>query len=157
MLDTSTLRWRSVILGAVAVIASQNITRALWNLTRVSKLRSSTFGLLFSPVSAIVDFLCSFITSKKHKSSDGAFWDLIGNTPLVRIQWWGRIFIYRWHFNLIQLNCVFGISLSDALDIEVLGKAEFLNPGGSVKDRVAKEIILDAESKGILRSNGGKQ
>jgi cysteine synthase A len=39
---------------------------------------------------------------------------LIGNTPLVRIG-----------------------SLSDALGVEILGKAEWLNPGGSVKDRVA--------------------
>lgn len=39
---------------------------------------------------------------------------LIGNTPLIRIE-----------------------SLSDALGVEILGKAEWLNPGGSVKDRVA--------------------
>ncbi|KAF7981911.1 hypothetical protein HWV62_31513 [Athelia sp. TMB] len=44
---------------------------------------------------------------------------LIGNTPLVRIN-----------------------SLSDALGVEILGKAEFLNPGGSVKDRVALRTII---------------
>ncbi|PSR70983.1 hypothetical protein PHLCEN_2v13159 [Hermanssonia centrifuga] len=44
---------------------------------------------------------------------------LIGNTPLVRIK-----------------------SLSDALGVEILGKAEFLNPGGSVKDRVALRSTL---------------
>ncbi|KAB5591253.1 Cysteine synthase A [Ceratobasidium theobromae] len=49
---------------------------------------------------------------------------LIGNTPLVRIN-----------------------SLSDALGVEILGKAEFLNPGGSVKDRVAlKSKCRDARS-----------
>ncbi|KAF9050059.1 tryptophan synthase beta subunit-like PLP-dependent enzyme [Panaeolus papilionaceus] len=53
---------------------------------------------------------------------------LIGNTPLVRIN-----------------------SLSDALGVEILGKAEFLNPGGSVKDRVALQMINDAEKKGYLR------
>ncbi|CAE6374792.1 unnamed protein product [Rhizoctonia solani] len=44
---------------------------------------------------------------------------LIGNTPLVRIN-----------------------SLSEALGVEILGKAEFLNPGGSVKDRVALKTII---------------
>lgn len=57
---------------------------------------------------------------------------LIGNTPLVRIN-----------------------SLSDALGVEILGKAEFLNPGGSVKDRVALRIIQDAERRGILKPKRG--
>ncbi|KAF7321986.1 PALP-domain-containing protein [Mycena kentingensis (nom. inval.)] len=57
---------------------------------------------------------------------------LIGNTPLVRIA-----------------------SLSDALGVEILAKAEFLNPGGSVKDRVAVRIIEDAERKGLLRPHEG--
>ncbi|KIJ06391.1 hypothetical protein PAXINDRAFT_103387, partial [Paxillus involutus ATCC 200175] len=52
---------------------------------------------------------------------------LIGNTPLMRIN-----------------------SLSDALGVEILGKAEFLNPGGSVKDRVALRMIEDAERQGLL-------
>jgi cysteine synthase A len=57
---------------------------------------------------------------------------LIGNTPLVRIN-----------------------SLSDALGVEILGKAEFLNPGGSVKDRVALRIIEDAEARGLLHPHTG--
>ncbi|KAF7305910.1 PALP-domain-containing protein [Mycena chlorophos] len=57
---------------------------------------------------------------------------LIGNTPLIRIA-----------------------SLSDALGVEILGKAEFLNPGGSVKDRVAVQIIDDAERRGVLRPHEG--
>ncbi|CDZ98135.1 palp-domain-containing protein [Phaffia rhodozyma] len=52
---------------------------------------------------------------------------LIGNTPLVRIA-----------------------SLSDALGVDILGKAEYLNPGGSPKDRVALQIIEDAEAQGLL-------
>ncbi|KAF9497988.1 PALP-domain-containing protein [Pleurotus eryngii] len=52
---------------------------------------------------------------------------LIGNTPLIRIN-----------------------SLSDALGVEILGKTEFLNPGGSVKDRVALRMIEDAEKNGLL-------
>ncbi|KZS98546.1 PALP-domain-containing protein [Sistotremastrum niveocremeum HHB9708] len=55
---------------------------------------------------------------------------LIGNTPLVRIN-----------------------SLSDALGVEILGKAEFLNPGGSVKDRVALRMIEAAEQDGLLYPN----
>ncbi|KAG2338914.1 PALP-domain-containing protein [Suillus weaverae] len=59
---------------------------------------------------------------------------LIGNTPLVRID-----------------------SLSDALGVEILGKAEFLNPGGSVKDRVALRIIEEAERQGLLHPHTGSR
>ncbi|KAJ1825770.1 Cysteine synthase 2, partial [Coemansia sp. RSA 2703] len=52
---------------------------------------------------------------------------LIGNTPLIRIN-----------------------SLSDATGCEVLGKAEFLNPGGSSKDRIALYLIERAEERGDL-------
>ncbi|KAG9006782.1 hypothetical protein FRB94_000466 [Tulasnella sp. JGI-2019a] len=57
---------------------------------------------------------------------------LVGNTPLVRIN-----------------------SLSNALSVEILGKAEYLNPGGSVKDRVALQIIEDAEQQGLLHPYTG--
>lgn len=53
--------------------------------------------------------------------------DLIGNTPMMRIE-----------------------SLSELTGCEILGKAEFLNPGGSPKDRVALQIIQDAEDNGDL-------
>ncbi|KAJ1304859.1 hypothetical protein OPQ81_005993 [Rhizoctonia solani] len=59
---------------------------------------------------------------------------LIGNTPLMRIN-----------------------SLSDALGVEILGKAEFLNPGGSVKDRVALKIIQDAELQGFIQPHSGSR
>uniref|UniRef100_A0ACD5X0N0 Uncharacterized protein n=1 Tax=Avena sativa TaxID=4498 RepID=A0ACD5X0N0_AVESA len=55
----------------------------------------------------------------------------IGNTPLIRIN-----------------------SLSDATGCEILGKAEFLNPGGSVKDRVAVKIIEEALESGVLVCGG---
>ncbi|XP_020241756.1 cysteine synthase 2 [Asparagus officinalis] len=55
----------------------------------------------------------------------------IGNTPLIRIN-----------------------SLSDATGCEILGKAEFLNPGGSVKDRVAVKIIEEALDSGDLFKGG---
>jgi len=44
--------------------------------------------------------------------------------------------------------------LSAALGRTIVGKAEFLNPGGSVKDRAAKGIVLDAEATGRLRPGG---
>lgn len=54
--------------------------------------------------------------------------DFIGNTPLIRLQ-----------------------TLSEKTGCEIYGKAEFLNPGGSIKDRAAMGIILDAEEKGLLK------
>ena len=57
--------------------------------------------------------------------------DCIGNTPLIRLN-----------------------HLSDATGCEILGKAEFMNPGGSVKDRAALGIVRDAERRGTLRPGG---
>lgn len=59
------------------------------------------------------------------------FSHLIGNTPLIRLN-----------------------ALSDMTGCEILGKAEFMNPGGSVKDRAAKAIIEDAEASGKLKPGG---
>ncbi len=55
----------------------------------------------------------------------------VGNTPLIRLN-----------------------SFSEETGCEILGKAEFLNPGGSVKDRAALYIIQDAEEKGLLKPGG---
>src|SRR5580693_2756175 len=57
--------------------------------------------------------------------------DLIGDTPLIRLR-----------------------QASQATGCEILGKAEFLNPGQSVKDRAALWIIRDAERRGALRPGG---
>ncbi|PRY24851.1 cysteine synthase A [Aliiruegeria haliotis] len=57
--------------------------------------------------------------------------DAIGNTPLIRLR-----------------------AASEATGCEILGKAEFLNPGSSVKDRAALFIIRDAIAKGTLRPGG---
>jgi len=59
------------------------------------------------------------------------FTDAVGNTPLIRLGTLCR-----------ETGC------------EILGKAEFLNPGGSVKDRAALYIIRDAEQRGALRAGG---
>lgn len=45
---------------------------------------------------------------------------------------------------------------SELTGCDILGKAEFLNPGGSAKDRAALYIILDAERRGLL-APGGKE
>ena len=59
------------------------------------------------------------------------FIDAIGNTPLIRLT-----------------------KASEITGCEIYGKAEFLNPGGSVKDRAALAIIKDAEAKGQLEPGG---
>ncbi|CAO1635053.1 unnamed protein product [Parajaminaea phylloscopi] len=46
-------------------------------------------------------------------------------------------------------------SLSELTGCEILGKAEFLNPAGSPKDRVALQILLDAEAAGLLKPHRG--
>ena len=53
------------------------------------------------------------------------FLESVGNTPLIKLR-----------------------KASELTGCNILGKAEFLNPGGSVKDRAAKAIILDAEERG---------
>ena len=57
--------------------------------------------------------------------------DAIGNTPLIRLK-----------------------GASEATGCTILGKAEFLNPGQSVKDRAALSIIRDAEKRGQLQPGG---
>src|ERR1700744_6476616 len=59
------------------------------------------------------------------------FLDSIGNTPLIRLR-----------------------RASEETGCEIYGKAEFLNPGGSVKERAALAIITDAEAKGLIQPGG---
>ncbi len=59
------------------------------------------------------------------------FVDAIGNTPLIRLH-----------------------KASELTGCEILGKAEFLNPGSSVKDRAALAIVLDAEERGAIEPGG---
>ena len=61
-----------------------------------------------------------------------SFLDLVGNTPIVRVN------------NLIK---------KDELKADVLAKLEYFNPAGSVKDRIAKEMIQDALEKGLINEN----
>src|SRR6185436_4865485 len=59
------------------------------------------------------------------------FVDAVGNTPLIKLR-----------------------KASELTGCTILGKAEFLNPGGSVKDRAAKYMVLDAERRGVLERGG---
>jgi cysteine synthase A len=59
------------------------------------------------------------------------FVDAVGRTPLIRLR-----------------------GVSHETGCEIYGKAEFMNPGGSVKDRAARAIVLDAERRGVLRAGG---
>jgi len=59
------------------------------------------------------------------------FTDAVGHTPLIRLR-----------------------VLSELTGCEILGKAEFMNPGGSVKDRAALGILMEAEASGELRPGG---
>jgi cysteine synthase A len=59
------------------------------------------------------------------------FVDAVGRTPLIRLR-----------------------RISEETGCEIYGKAEFMNPGGSVKDRAARAIVLDAEKRGQLEPGG---
>ncbi len=57
--------------------------------------------------------------------------EAIGNTPLIKLR-----------------------QVSEATGCTILGKAEFMNPGQSVKDRAARQMILEAEKRGDIRPGG---
>ncbi len=59
------------------------------------------------------------------------FVDAVGNTPLLKLR-----------------------QASELTGCTILGKAEFLNPGGSVKDRAAKYMVLDGERRGVIEPGG---
>ncbi len=65
----------------------------------------------------------------KYQSEHQTNWDLVGNTPLIFLK-----------------------SLSHSTGCEIFAKAEYLNPAGSIKDRAAKQIIIDAENSGQLKT-----
>ena len=57
--------------------------------------------------------------------------DAIGHTPLIKLK-----------------------RASELSGCTILGKAEFMNPGGSVKDRAGRQMIMEAEARGELRPGG---
>ena len=87
------------------------------------------WGVAHTPVSVTL-FSIDTIGQLRMDIKNG-FVGTVGNTPLIRLN-----------------------SFSEETGCEILGKAEFLNPGGSVKDRAALYIIEDAQEKGLLKPGG---
>ncbi|KAJ1644975.1 Cysteine synthase 2 [Coemansia erecta] len=108
-------------------------------MTKASLVSSSACALLLAATAAVIYRWWGWHTgdqeTDRHKGrgktgvKTGVV-SLIGNTPLIRIN-----------------------SLSDHTGCEILGKAEFLNPGGSSKDRIALYLIEKAETLGLLTPN----
>ena len=71
------------------------------------------------------------VTAPDAGGSVNGFVGAVGNTPLIRLK-----------------------RLSEETGCRILGKAEFMNPGGSVKDRAASAIVLEAERRGELPPGG---
>ena len=67
---------------------------------------------------------------KVNKKIADSWLDIVGSTPMIRVN---------------------NITKNEGIKCEVFIKAEFLNPCGSVKDRIAKRMVIDAEQKGLLK------
>ena len=84
----------------------------------------------------VVDGMCTIASlfradAQSRMDTRDGFVDAVGNTPLIKLR-----------------------KASELTGCTILGKAEFLNPGGSVKDRAALYMILDAEQRGVLGPGG---
>ncbi|KAG0144778.1 hypothetical protein CROQUDRAFT_672193 [Cronartium quercuum f. sp. fusiforme G11] len=90
---------------------------------------SPSFGLATTLAGLSLSLIYTFISlpTRRRKKVEGDLTKLIGQTPILRIN-----------------------SLSQITGCEIWGKCEFLNPGGSVKDRVALKIIREAERQGSI-------
>jgi len=95
---------------------------------QIRMMRPSAFILAAVPTS-----VCIFSRHCATNESDDScnLIEAVGNTPLVYLR-----------------------SLSEATGCKIYGKAEWLNPSGSIKDRAAKQIILEAEKSGELKKGG---
>jgi len=78
------------------------------------------------------DDKCPHVREKRDYSSKikDSIIDCVGNTPMVRIN---------------------NITAAEGIECELLVKCEFMNPGGSVKDRIGRRMILDAEKEGRIK------
>ncbi|WP_018979979.1 cysteine synthase A [Saccharibacter floricola] len=79
----------------------------------------------------MTDFSTHSLTTVGHGRPAASMIEAIGNTPLIRLR-----------------------EASEATGCDIYGKAEFMNPGGSVKDRAALAIIEDAFKRGLLKEGG---
>eukprot|EP00123_Amoebidium_parasiticum_P022799 comp9532_c0_seq1/m.4565 comp9532_c0_seq1/g.4565 ORF comp9532_c0_seq1/g.4565 comp9532_c0_seq1/m.4565 type:complete len:389 (-) comp9532_c0_seq1:654-1820(-) len=86
--------------------------------------------LLVGASTAVVLLFVSFRKKRVHRARDRAHaaTDLIGNTPMIELR-----------------------QLSAQTGCRILAKCEFLNPGGSMKDRTALQIVIEAENEGLLK------
>jgi len=82
-------------------------------------------------LAAIPTFIGLISKHTQCEESSKSLIDSVGNTPLIYLS-----------------------SLSSATGCKIYGKAEWLNPSGSIKDRAAKQIILEAEKSGALKKGG---
>jgi len=77
-----------------------------------------------------VDYLDSLLDTQRKEAGPGTdLWENIGNTPLIRLD---------------------SLTQDISPKVQILAKAEWFNPGGSVKDRPALQMILEGERSGIL-------
>ena len=78
------------------------------------------------------DAQCPHVREKRDYSAKikDSIIDCVGNTPMVRVN---------------------NITAAEGIECELLVKCEFMNPGGSVKDRIGRRMILDAEKQGRIK------
>ncbi|SCZ89345.1 BZ3500_MvSof-1268-A1-R1_Chr9g10376 [Microbotryum saponariae] len=101
--------------------------------TAIRSILRPTSRLLYAEATSSSSSSAKYPALQPHAHSlpvDG-FVGAVGNTPLIRIN-----------------------SLSEETGCEILGKAEFMNPGGSVKDRAALGLVQWAEKQGLIKSGG---
>ncbi|KAL9071026.1 MAG: hypothetical protein Q9161_004526 [Pseudevernia consocians] len=99
---------------------------------RQSVRRLTTTAYKAAEVASKIDMANQYgVQLAKAQGHVNGFVGAVGNTPLIRLK-----------------------RLSDETGCEILGKAEFQNPGGSVKDRAALYVVKDAEEKGQLLPGG---
>ncbi|RWA08141.1 hypothetical protein EKO27_g6971, partial [Xylaria grammica] len=96
----------------------------------VRRFATTTVRKAVAPVAAHEPSSYTLAVSKAQGVAQGLT-GAIGNTPLIRLN-----------------------KLSEETGCNVLGKAEFMNPGGSVKDRAALYVVKDAEERGLLKPGG---
>ncbi|SGY14274.1 BQ5605_C010g06125 [Microbotryum silenes-dioicae] len=101
--------------------------------TAIRSILRPTSRLLYAEATSSSSSSANYPALQPHAHSlpvDG-FVGAVGNTPLIRIS-----------------------SLSEETGCEILGKAEFMNPGGSVKDRAALGLVQWAEKQGLIKPGG---
>ncbi|KAG7390356.1 Conserved oligomeric Golgi complex subunit 2 [Phytophthora pseudosyringae] len=130
--DNNNLWWHLSVTVCAAMVGGGHWSASLWRWGLCVTMASlSLWKVLELAVSGDASLDRIFGKKSKKEKYQAGFPGLVGNTPLVELA-----------------------SLSEATGCRILAKAEFLNPGGSSKDRVAKGIVEDAERRGLLKDGG---